>query len=56
MVQLDSDKCQGLVETLGTKVMIQGDTWKPLIRSHSDSEIKNHVTMGVCHYKRFKSM
>jgi hypothetical protein len=29
VAQLDSDKCQGLVGTLGMKVMNQGDMWKP---------------------------
>jgi hypothetical protein len=52
VVQLDSDKCQGLVGTLGMKVMNQGDTWKPLSQCHMSTvtstatSLQEYVTLG----------
>jgi hypothetical protein len=55
VAQLDSEKCQGLVGTLGIKFRKQGDTWKPLSQCHVNSDINNHVTLGYLNSSKHSS-
>jgi hypothetical protein len=56
VAQLDSDKCQGLVGTLGTRFMNQGDTWKPLSLCHVSNDINYNITLGDLNLEKHSSL